>query len=202
MFKGAHSLRRTDPPTPRGRSVGLGWGGCTICHHAGEGRGPIGTSDITKRRPPLQPSPNWTPASAGEVQRRGAPIFPLPGREGLGVGRPFGSRSCVCGSRPTPGPSHPGKGEDRCSLPLHLPGGGRGPIGDGCNGGRRFVMSDVPIGPRPSPGWWHMVHPPTHTDATSARGWRIAPPKAMRSLEHSPRALSARSTRSPPRPTG
>jgi hypothetical protein len=28
MFKGAHSLRHTNPPTPRGRSVGLA-GGCT-----------------------------------------------------------------------------------------------------------------------------------------------------------------------------
>ncbi len=41
--------------------------------HPGEGRGPVGKAQLMKRRPPSQPSPTWPPASAGVVQRAGAP---------------------------------------------------------------------------------------------------------------------------------
>ena len=38
-------------------------------HHPGEGRGPVGKVAVTTDRAPLAPSPNWAPASAGEVCR-------------------------------------------------------------------------------------------------------------------------------------
>ena len=37
-------------------------------HHPGEGRGPVGKVAVIKVRAQLATSPNWTPASAGEVQ--------------------------------------------------------------------------------------------------------------------------------------
>ncbi|SFO06012.1 hypothetical protein SAMN05428984_1957 [Sphingomonas sp. OK281] len=36
-------------------------------HHPGEGRGPVGKVAITKDRARLATFPNWTPASAGEM---------------------------------------------------------------------------------------------------------------------------------------
>jgi len=37
-------------------------------YHPGEGRGPVGKATVTPDSPPPSTSPNWTPASAGEVK--------------------------------------------------------------------------------------------------------------------------------------
>ncbi len=39
-------------------------------HHPGEGRGPVGKAAVTPESPSPSTSPNWTPASAGEVKSK------------------------------------------------------------------------------------------------------------------------------------
>ncbi|MEG8052360.1 hypothetical protein QP185_02120 [Sphingomonas aerolata] len=53
------------------------------CHHPGEDRGPVGKAAVTADSPSPSTSPNWTPASAGEVL----------GGAGGGTGPGFASRA-------------------------------------------------------------------------------------------------------------
>ncbi len=50
-----------DPAAHRGQTE-------TPSHHPGEGRGPVGKAAVTADSPSPSTSPNWTPASAGEVK--------------------------------------------------------------------------------------------------------------------------------------
>jgi glycosyltransferase involved in cell wall biosynthesis len=68
-------------------------------HHPGEGRGPVGKAAVTPDSPPPSTSPNWTPASAGEVKG--------------GAG----------------GAPDPAAQAEQAATPSHHPGEGRGPVG-------------------------------------------------------------------------
>ncbi len=69
------------------------------CHHPGEDRGPVGKAAVTADSPSPSTSPNWTPASAGEV---------LGGAGGV---------------------TDPASQAGQAATPFHHPGEGRGPVG-------------------------------------------------------------------------
>jgi len=63
----------------------------TPSYHPGEGRGPVGKAAVTLDSPSSSTSPNWTPASAGEVPGGAVPGGAVQAEEVKGGARPGGA---------------------------------------------------------------------------------------------------------------
>jgi glycosyltransferase involved in cell wall biosynthesis len=103
----------------------------TPSHHPGEGRGPVGKVAVTPDSPSSSTSPNWTPASAGEV----------PGGAGGATGRFLAVEDGIDSATFDPA-AHGGQ----AATPSHHPGEGRGPVG------KVAVTADSPSSST-SPNW-------------------------------------------------
>ncbi|NII59200.1 glycosyltransferase involved in cell wall biosynthesis [Sphingomonas aerolata] len=103
----------------------------TPSHHPGEGRGPVGKVAVTPDSPSSSTSPNWTPASAGEV----------PGGAGGATGRFLAVEDGIDSAT-----FDPAAQAGQAASPSHHPGEGRGPVG------KAAVTADSPS-PSTSPNW-------------------------------------------------
>ncbi len=81
----------TFDPAGQAGKAGKAEQAATPSHHPGEGRGPVGKAAVTPDSPSPSTSPNWTPASTGEVKGRA------------------GGPASHAGQAPTPS-HHPGEG--------------------------------------------------------------------------------------------
>ncbi|PTM46083.1 glycosyl transferase family 1 [Sphingomonas aerolata] len=100
-------------------------------HHPGEGRGPVGKVAVTTDSPSLSTSPNWTPASAGEVK----------GRANGATGHVLAVENGIDSTT-----FDPAAYTGQAATPFHHPGEGRGPVG------KAAVTPDSPS-PSTSPNW-------------------------------------------------
>ncbi len=136
-------------------------------YHPGEGRGPVGKVGVTADSPSPSTSPNWTPASAGEV-KGGTPDSAAHGGQTAtpshhpGEGRGPVGKAAVTADSPSPstspnwtpasagevkgGAPDPAAQAGQAATPSHHPGEGRGP------GGKAAVTPDSPS-PSTSPNW-------------------------------------------------
>jgi len=142
----------------------------TPSHHPGEGRGPVGKAAVTPDSPSSSTSPNWTPASAGEV-KGGAGGAPDPAAQTEqaatpphhpGEGRGPVGKAAVTPDSPSPstspnstpasagevkgGATDPAAHAGQAATPSHHPGEGRGPVG------KAAVTTDSPSSST-SPNW-------------------------------------------------
>ncbi len=106
----------------------------TPSHHPGEGRGPVGKAAVTADSPSPSMSPNWTPASAGEVR----------GGAGGATERVLAVENGIDSTKSDPAGEAAHGGQ--AATPSHPPGEGRGP------NGKAAVTADSPS-PSTSPNW-------------------------------------------------
>ncbi len=116
--------RATDPAAHGGHAA-------TPSHHPGEGRGPVGKAAVTADSPSSSTSPNWTPASAGEV----------PGGAGGATGRFLAVEDGIDSAT-----FDPAAQAGQAATPSYHPGEGRGPVG------KVAVTADSPSSST-SPNW-------------------------------------------------
>ncbi|WP_235516286.1 glycosyltransferase [Sphingomonas sp. Leaf226] len=103
----------------------------TPSYHPGEGRGPVGKAAVTPDSPSPSTSPNWTPASAGEV----------PGGAGGATGRFLAVEDGIDSAT-----FDPAAQAGQAATPSYHPGEGRGPVG------KVAVTADSPSSST-SPNW-------------------------------------------------
>ncbi|MBP2512843.1 glycosyltransferase involved in cell wall biosynthesis [Sphingomonas sp. PvP018] len=128
----------------------------TPSHHPGEGRGPVGKVAVTPDSPSSSTSPNWTPASAGEV----------PGGAGGATRRFLAVEDGIDSAT-----FDPAAQAGQAATPSYHPGEGRGPVG------KAAVTPDSPS-PSTSPNWTPASAGEVKGGATdpAAHGGHAAPP--------------------------